>query len=134
LGARQTLLPQVSAEEENTMSRPVSRGAFGVERAGAARLKPMAAEEVALNFAKVVNQTVDTYQLKERRALMKHLVHGEADIHGRRLYTDAARSDARLLIRLINARLRGVTLTLLQESHVIASSRRVFEALETGML
>jgi hypothetical protein len=111
----------------------VSRGAFGAERAGASRLKPMGADRVAENFAAVVNRTDDPYQLKERRDLLRRLVHGESDIHGRRLFTEAARADARLLIRLINLRLRKVRLTLLQESHVIASSCRVFLALEEGM-
>lgn len=115
------------------MSRPVSRGTIGVERAGQARLRPMAAEEVANNFARVILTAQDPYQLKERRDLMRHLLHGDADIHGRRLFDEAARADAQLVNRLINQRLRQIPLTHIQASHLHASSRRVFEALEAGL-
>jgi hypothetical protein len=116
------------------MSRPVSRGVFGVERAGAARLKPMDAAEVSAHaYIVIAGLADDTYQLKDRRALMRRLLRGEPDIHGRRLYTPESRDAAHYVIRIINLRLRGAALSKLQDERLKSSLLTVFKALEAGM-
>ncbi len=129
------------------MTPRISRGLFGVSRAGQARLKPADAEDVAESAFAVLGKDVpDAYPLKERRDLMRRLVRGDADIHGRRLYADAARTDAKFLIRYINQRLRFIEaksnhyvinftekdVTKRQKEMAHASLRRVYAALEEG--
>ena len=111
----------------------VSRGIIGVERAGQQRLKPMAADEVARNAYVVITASdPDFYQLKDRRSLMRILVKGGCDIHGRRLFTDAARADARYVCRVINIRMRHEDITQRQADLLLKSLERVYEALEAG--
>ena len=117
------------------MGRPVSRGVIGTARAGQARLKPMDAEQIAENAYAVIGASdPDFYQLRDRRDLMRRLARGDADIHGRRLFTDAATADARYVIRLINQRLRHEDFTQRQGAMLRASLRRVYAALEDGKL
>jgi hypothetical protein len=115
------------------MVRPVSRGVIGTARAAQTRLKPMDSEAVSDNaYQTLIAPNPDVYQLKDRRALMRMLVRGDADIHGRRLFTDASRANARYVIKLINQRLRGKDLTFRQAEMLLASLRRVYAALEAG--
>ena len=111
----------------------VSRGTLGVERAGQARLKPRAVKDVVESAYAIIGAAdPDFYQLRDCRDLMRRLIRGDPDIHGRRLLTDAARMDARYIIRLINTRLRHEDFTQRQGAMLHASPRRVYEALEAG--
>jgi hypothetical protein len=115
------------------MVRPVSRGVIGTARAAQTRLKPMGSMDVATNsYITLTAPIPDLYQLKDRRTFMRMLVRGDSDIHGRRLMNEAARADARYIIKLINQRLRGLALTVRQTNMLLASLRRVYAALETG--
>jgi len=111
----------------------VSRGVIGVERAGQQRLKPMVADKIARKTFEVIGASdPDFYQLKDRRSLMRILVKGGCDIHGRRLFTDAARADARYVCRVINVRLRHEDITQRQADLLLKSLERVYTALEVG--
>jgi hypothetical protein len=91
----------------------------------------------------------DAYALKERRDLMRRLVRGDGDPRGRRLFSDAARTDAKFLVRFINQRLRFLDEMRRRDPRVIApwaqkdvtprqlamaraSLKRVYQALEDG--
>lgn len=129
------------------MARSVSRGIFGVTARGAKTLKPGDPEEVAARAADILTASKpDAYQMRERKDLMQRLVNGGSDIHGRRLFTDAALADARYIIRYVNQRLRFIRaesdryiinlterdVTERQSELVRSSLRRIYEALEAG--
>lgn len=129
------------------MTHRVSRGLFGVSRAGQQRLKPAGATVVANSaFAVLSAVPPNVYALKERRDLLNRLVRGEPDIHGRRLFDEEARTAAKSLVRYINQRLRFVEaesnryvvnltekdVTTQQIAHAYESLRRVYAALEAG--
>ena len=94
----------------------------------------MAADQIAIKTFEVIGASdPDFYQLRDRRALMRLLVRGDCDIHGRRLFNEAARADARYVIRLINLRLRHEDMTQRQADMLLKSLERVYGALEEGL-
>jgi hypothetical protein len=93
----------------------------------------MPADEVADNAYVVIGaSSPDFYQLKDRRDLMRRLIRGGPDIHGRRLYTPESRDAAEYVIRCINIRLRHEDFSKLQGERLKDSLLVVFRALEAG--
>lgn len=111
----------------------VARGVLATERNAVRRLQPSDPSDVAQRALEIVcADPPSRYDLKDRRDLMRRLIRGESDFYGRRLFTDASISDAKYVVRFINARLRGAAITERQKSLVRGSLLRVYQALESG--
>lgn len=109
----------------------VSRGLITTETRSLRALRPSDPQDAAARaYITLVDAPAGHYAWRERRDWASRLGRGDSDQFGRRLFSDAGRSDARFIARVSRRALRGLLpANKIQWGHVRQSLIRVHREL-----
>jgi hypothetical protein len=112
----------------------VSRGLLATEAHSARALSPGEPCEVAARvYSRLCDAPAYDYAWKERAEWAARLYRGAGDERGRRLYSEAGRTDARYVARVARRALRGqLPGSKAEWGHLRESIRRIFSELGGG--
>ncbi len=113
----------------------VSRGLLLTESRSLLQLRPSKPEDAASKaFSRLQSAPAGDYAWKSRRDWASRLCKGRSDEFGRRLYSDAAKLDARYVAKVSRRALKGVLPTTnYQWGHLRNSLLRIHLELKEGM-
>ncbi len=109
----------------------VSRGLLATETRSLRMLSPGDPEDVAGRiFSRLSSAPPGDYAWRERAQWAARLYRGDGDERGRRLFTEAGKSDARYIARVSRRALRGrVPSNKIEWGHLRESVRRILREL-----
>ena len=112
----------------------VSRGLLATESRSLRALAPGDPDEVAARiYSRLAESPAGDYAWRERTQWAARLYRGDGDWHGRRLFSDAGRMDARYVARVSRRALRGeLPPGKVEWGHLRESIRRILVELAKG--